>query len=136
MFDRLAARLVLVLVLPTFAAIALAIRRYAGGPVFFRQTGVGQNGCPFPVWKFRTAAVEAEGLGEQLETLNEAAGVLLKVHRDPPVTGLGAWPCRWSLDELPQLFNVLIGDLPLVGPGRGQPCRKKPHAMETRCGEG
>jgi exopolysaccharide biosynthesis polyprenyl glycosylphosphotransferase len=115
-FDKLAAGLALFTLAPLFAAIALAIRLDDGGPVFFTQTRVGRDGRTFRLFKFRTMVVDAEQRKAQLATLNEASGVLFKMHRDPRVTNAGAALRRWSLDELPQLFNVLAGDMSLVGP--------------------
>ena len=115
-FDRTAAALVLILLAPLFAAIAVIIRLDERGPVFFRQTRIGLDGQPFRLYKFRTMVVDAEQRKAELEALNEGAGVLFKMRRDPRVTKAGVWLRRWSLDELPQLLNVLIGDMSLVGP--------------------
>lgn len=114
--DRLAAGLALLALSPAFLAIAVAIRATDKGPVFFRQARVGKDGRTFRVWKFRTMVVDAEARRAQLDALNEAAGVLFKMRRDPRVTKVGGWLRRWSLDELPQLINVIIGDMSLVGP--------------------
>jgi exopolysaccharide biosynthesis polyprenyl glycosylphosphotransferase len=116
LFDRLAAGLALLLVLPALAVIALAIWANDRGPVFFRQTRVGKDSGTFRVWKFRTMVVDAEERLARLTALNEAAGVLFKLRQDPRVTKVGTWLRRWSLDELPQLLNVLIGEMSLVGP--------------------
>ena len=116
MFDRLAAALALILLAPLFIVIAMAIRLDDHGPVFFRQTRVGRNGRTFRIFKFRTMVVDAEQRKLQLQSLNEAAGVLFKMRKDPRITKVGGKLRRWSLDELPQLFNVLIGDMSLVGP--------------------
>ncbi len=115
-FDRLAAALALVLLAPAFALIALAIFAEDGGPVLFRQTRVGRHGRLFTLCKFRSMVVRAEQCRADLEALNEGAGLLFKMRHDPRVTRVGARLRRWSLDELPQLFNVLIGDMSLVGP--------------------
>jgi len=115
-FDRVAAGLALALLAPLFVVIAVAIRVSDREAVFFEQTRVGRNGQSFTLYKFRTMAVDAEQRKAELEALNEGAGVLFKMRRDPRVTRVGAWLRRWSLDELPQLFNVLIGDMSLVGP--------------------
>jgi exopolysaccharide biosynthesis polyprenyl glycosylphosphotransferase len=114
--DRFAAGLALLLLLPVFAVIALAIWASDRGTVFFRQTRVGKDGGTFKVWKFRTMVVDAEARLVKLAALNEATGVLFKMRRDPRVTTVGTWLRRWSLDELPQLFNVLTGEMSLVGP--------------------
>jgi exopolysaccharide biosynthesis polyprenyl glycosylphosphotransferase len=115
-FDKVSAATALILLMPVFAAIALAIRITDTGPVFFRQTRIGQNHRPFTVWKFRTMVVDAERRKALLTALNEADGTLFKIRRDPRITKIGAWLRRCSLDELPQLFNVLLGDMSLVGP--------------------
>jgi exopolysaccharide biosynthesis polyprenyl glycosylphosphotransferase len=114
--DRFLAGAALIVLSPALAAIALAIRANDHGPVFFRQQRVGKNGETFWLWKFRTMVVDAEERRAHLAKLNEAAGVLFKMRRDPRVTKVGAWLRRWSLDELPQLINVVIGEMSLVGP--------------------
>ena len=116
LFDKVIAGSALLLLAPLFGAIALAIRSADRGPVFFRQTRVGKEGRAFAVYKFRTMVVDAEQRKELLFSHNEGAGVLFKIRRDPRVTRPGMWLRRWSLDELPQLLNVLIGDMSLVGP--------------------
>jgi exopolysaccharide biosynthesis polyprenyl glycosylphosphotransferase len=115
-FDRLAAGLALIVLAPLFVVIAVAIRLDDRGPVFFAQTRVGRDGQNFRLFKFRTMVVDAEQRKLALEALNEGAGVLFKMRKDPRITKVGAALRRWSLDELPQLFNVLIGDMSLVGP--------------------
>jgi exopolysaccharide biosynthesis polyprenyl glycosylphosphotransferase len=114
--DRLAAGLALLLLSPAFLVIAVAIRATDNGPVFFRQKRVGKDGDTFWLWKFRTMVVDAEARLAELEKLNEATGVLFKMRRDPRVTRVGGWLRRWSLDELPQLINVVLGNMSLVGP--------------------
>jgi exopolysaccharide biosynthesis polyprenyl glycosylphosphotransferase len=115
-FDRLVAGLALAVLSPLFVVIAAAIRLDDQGPVFFIQTRVGRDGQTFRLFKFRTMVVDAEQRKLELERLNEGAGVLFKMRKDPRVTKVGARLRRWSLDELPQLFNVLLGDMSLVGP--------------------
>jgi exopolysaccharide biosynthesis polyprenyl glycosylphosphotransferase len=115
-FDKAVALSVLILLMPLFAGIMLAIRLGDHGPVFFRQTRVGKGGHTFPVWKFRTMVVDAEQRRAELSALNESDGALFKMRRDPRVTTAGGWLRRYSLDELPQLFNVVLGDMSLVGP--------------------
>jgi exopolysaccharide biosynthesis polyprenyl glycosylphosphotransferase len=116
MFDKAFAASALILLAPLFAAIALAIRFADHGPVFFRQTRVGKDGRDFTLYKFRTMVTDAEQRKHVLAARNEASGLLFKIRRDPRVTRPGAWLRRWSLDELPQLVNVLLGDMSLVGP--------------------
>jgi exopolysaccharide biosynthesis polyprenyl glycosylphosphotransferase len=115
-FDRLAALSGLILLAPLFVTIAVAIKLGDAGPVLFRQVRVGRNGRPFHVCKFRTMVTDAEEQRARLEARNEASGVLFKIKDDPRVTRAGTWLRRYSLDELPQLFNVLAGQMSLVGP--------------------
>lgn len=106
----------LVILSPLFAAIALLIKLTSPGPVFFRQERVGLNKRRFAMNKFRTMVPNAEKLLPQLEALNEAAGPVFKIRNDPRITPIGRILRRTSLDELPQLLNVLSGDMSLVGP--------------------
>ena len=84
--------------------------------MLFTQTRIGKDGKPFTVLKFRTMVPDAEQRKEAIAALNEGDGLLFKVRRDPRVTATGAWLRRWSLDEFPQLFNVVLGEMSLVGP--------------------
>jgi exopolysaccharide biosynthesis polyprenyl glycosylphosphotransferase len=115
-FDRALAVPALLLLSPLFAIMAVIIRCSDGGPAFFRQVRVGRGGRSFTLYKFRTMVPDAEAQREQLAKLNETDAVLFKIRNDPRVTRVGAWLRRWSLDELPQLINVLLGDMSLVGP--------------------
>ena len=101
---------------PLFALIAYAIKRDSKGPVFFRQKRVGKGENPFKIYKFRSMQAGAEAKLEHLDELNEADGPLFKIRDDPRITRVGAFLRRTSLDELPQLFNVLKGEMSLVGP--------------------
>ena len=116
LFDKVVAGSALLMLAPLFAAVAIAIKAADRGPVFFRQIRVGKDGRVFSVYKFRTMVVDAEQRKALLAARNEGAGVLFKIRHDPRVTRPGTWLRRWSLDELPQLLNVLIGDMSLVGP--------------------
>jgi len=116
LFDRTAAGVALVLLSPLLITVALAIRSTGGGPALFTQTRVGKDGRPFKIYKFRTMVVDAEKLLAELRAVNEHDGVLFKMRRDPRITVVGARLRKWSLDELPQLFNVLLGEMSLVGP--------------------
>jgi exopolysaccharide biosynthesis polyprenyl glycosylphosphotransferase len=115
-FDRSAAGLALLFLSPLFLVIVATIRLGDRGPGLFRQVRVGRDGRAFSVYKFRTMVVDAEERKSHLSALNESDGVLFKMRRDPRVTPVGAWLRRWSLDELPQLINVLAGDMSMVGP--------------------
>jgi exopolysaccharide biosynthesis polyprenyl glycosylphosphotransferase len=115
-FDRASAASALILLAPLFAAIAVVVRLSDHGPALFRQTRVGKGGRRFTLYKFRTMVPDAESWQPSLASSNEADAVLFKIRRDPRITRPGAWLRRWSLDELPQLVNVLLGDMSLVGP--------------------
>jgi len=114
--DRTGAALGLLLLAPLFFGLALAVRLSSPGPVFHRQTRHGRHNRPFTMWKFRTMVADAEARREQLSTANESEGPMFKMRRDPRVTRVGHALRRTSLDELPQLLNVLRGDMSLVGP--------------------
>jgi exopolysaccharide biosynthesis polyprenyl glycosylphosphotransferase len=132
-FDRAAASAMLLLMSPAFAAIAAAIRLTDHGPVFFKQTRVGKNGGTFRVWKFRTMVVDAEARKAQLAQQNESAGgMLFKIRRDPRITRVGGWLRRWSLDELPQLINVAIGEMSLVGPRPALPAEAEKYGFDMQ----
>jgi exopolysaccharide biosynthesis polyprenyl glycosylphosphotransferase len=116
LFDRACAIAAILLLSLVFMGIAIVIKLGDGGPVFFRQLRVGQNGQGFLVWKFRTMVVDAEQRKPLLAIENEGNGVLFKIRKDPRITEAGTWLRRYSLDELPQLFNVVLGHMSLVGP--------------------
>lgn len=115
--DVTLAGIALVVVSPLLLLIAIAIRLDSPGPVLFGQTRVGVGGRPFRMWKFRTMVQDADRIKPQLAHLNESGDPrLFKITADPRVTRVGRWLRRSSLDELPQLFNVLRGEMSLVGP--------------------
>jgi exopolysaccharide biosynthesis polyprenyl glycosylphosphotransferase len=115
-FDLFAASALLVLLAPVLAAIAVAIRIDSPGPIFFRQMRYGFRRRRFRMWKFRSMVADAAARHAELEPLNEASGPVFKIRDDPRVTRVGRFLRRSSLDELPQLFNVLRGEMSLVGP--------------------
>jgi len=104
------------LLLPLLMIIGLLIRFSDGGPALYTQARSGRGGRRFEMYKFRSMVVGADQLRAELKNENEAEGVLFKMREDPRVTPIGRWIRRWSLDELPQLLNVLRGDMNLVGP--------------------
>lgn len=116
LLDLLLAGLALVVLSPVFLIVYLWIRINDGTPVFFRQTRIGLHGRPFQVLKFRTMIRDAEAHLTELEELNEINGHAFKVTNDPRLTPTGRWLRKTSLDELPQIWNVLIGQMSLVGP--------------------
>lgn len=115
-FDVIVAATALVCLSPLFLVIALGIKTSSDGPVFFRQKRFGLNRHLFTMYKFRSMEVNAEAMQSKLEHMNQAGGPVFKISRDPRVTKFGEFLRRTSLDELPQLWNVLIGDMSLVGP--------------------
>ena len=115
-FDRAAAGAALLVLAPVFALVALAVKLDSAGPVFFRQTRVGRDGRRFSMVKFRTMVVGADRLRADLEHRNEADGLLFKLRIDPRVTRTGRFLRRYSIDELPQIINVVRGEMSMVGP--------------------
>jgi exopolysaccharide biosynthesis polyprenyl glycosylphosphotransferase len=115
-WERLAALVALILCAPLLGLLVLAIRRESAGPAIFRQVRVGRGGRAFTMLKLRTMATGAEARVHLLGHLNESDGILFKVRSDPRVTRLGALLRKYSLDELPQLWNIVRGDMSLVGP--------------------
>jgi exopolysaccharide biosynthesis polyprenyl glycosylphosphotransferase len=116
MLDCLFSTVLLVLFAPLLLIIGALVKLTSPGPVFFRQTRVGLNKRQFSIFKFRTMVANAEQLQDQLLSLNEMNGPVFKIKKDPRVTPLGRVLRKTSIDELPQLFNVLKGDMSLVGP--------------------
>ena len=115
-FDILASGVALVLLSPLFGVLTVKIKKEDGGPAFYSQTRIGKNGKPFKMWKFRSMVVNADQMIDQLEDQNEIDGAMFKIKDDPRITKIGHTIRKYSLDELPQLWNVLIGDMSLVGP--------------------
>ena len=116
LFDRCAAAAALVMLAPVMAALAAAVWLHDRGPALFTQIRVGKDGHSFRMYKFRTMVVDAEQRRAELLASNDSDGVLFKLRKDPRVTAVGAHLRRLSLDELPQLFNVFLGHMSLVGP--------------------
>jgi exopolysaccharide biosynthesis polyprenyl glycosylphosphotransferase len=136
--DATVSAMLMVFFSPVFTAIALMIKINSKGPVFFRQERIGYNRRLFKILKFRTMIEGAEALQTDLEHLNEADGPAFKIYNDPRITSVGKWLRRTSLDELPQLINVLMGDMSLVGPrplpkrdvqGMDEPWQKRRFSM-------
>lgn len=116
-FDLCGSIVLLLLLSPVYLVIATLIKLDSSGPVFFRQNRIGLHGKSFKIWKFRTMVTNAEKLQAALEAKNEIKdGVLFKMKDDPRITRIGKFLRRYSLDELPQLFNVVVGEMSLVGP--------------------
>jgi exopolysaccharide biosynthesis polyprenyl glycosylphosphotransferase len=115
-FDLVVASALLVVLSPALLAIAISIKLTSKGPVLFRSRRPGIGAQPFDCLKFRTMHTDAEQRQEELEEMNEATGALFKIRRDPRITAIGHFLRRFSLDELPQLVNVLRGEMSMVGP--------------------
>ncbi len=115
-FDIVVSSAILLLLSPVLLVIAVLVKAHDGGPVVFRQPRIGRGGEAFPMLKFRSMVVDAEDRRDELEDLNESEGPLFKIRDDPRVTRLGRFMRRYSIDEIPQLLNVLRGQMSLVGP--------------------
>ena len=117
LLDIVASSILLVLLTPLFLTIMLLIRLESPGPIFFKQVRVGRWGKLFTMWKFRSMYIDAEARKAALLADNESGGgVIFKMKRDPRITKVGRFIRKASIDELPQLWNVLVGDMSLVGP--------------------
>jgi exopolysaccharide biosynthesis polyprenyl glycosylphosphotransferase len=115
-FDLIVGSLLCVVMLPMIAVLSLIIKLDSRGPVFYRQVRMGRGGRPFRIFKLRSMRVGADKLRLDLAEKNDYDGPMFKMHKDPRVTRFGHWLRRWSLDELPQILNVMNGDMSLVGP--------------------
>jgi exopolysaccharide biosynthesis polyprenyl glycosylphosphotransferase len=114
--DRVGAAVLILLAAPFFVGAAIGIRITSPGPVVFRQKRAGKHGRPFTMFKFRTMQTDAEMRQAELIAYNQMTGPVFKIERDPRITRFGRWLRKWSIDELPQLVNVLQGHMSLVGP--------------------
>jgi len=130
--DRIGALALLILFGPLLLVVALCVRVTSRGPVLFRQVRVGRDGSEFRIFKFRSMYVDAEARLAELRHLNEHDGVLFKMRDDPRVTPAGWWLRRLSLDELPQLLNVIAGQMSLVGPRPPLPAEVAVYADDVR----
>jgi exopolysaccharide biosynthesis polyprenyl glycosylphosphotransferase len=115
-FDVVVAGCLVLVTSPLLLLVALLVRLQDGGPVLYRQRRVGANGAEFDMIKFRSMVVDAEARLPEIAHANEHDGVLFKIREDPRVTRVGRFIRKFSIDELPQLFNVLRGEMSLVGP--------------------
>ena len=116
LFDIISSAVALTILLPLFVVLAIAIKLTSSGPIFFRQVRVGLHGRQFQMFKFRSMIVNAEELKAMLSEQNERTGPVFKMRNDPRITSVGALMRKYSLDELPQLINILRGDMSVVGP--------------------
>ncbi|MBI5028239.1 MAG: exopolysaccharide biosynthesis polyprenyl glycosylphosphotransferase, partial [Actinobacteria bacterium] len=132
LFGVVGSALLLLLPSPVMGLVALAIKLEDRGPVMFRQTRVGRKGQVFECLKFRSMSVDAEARLAALMAKNEGAGPLFKMTNDPRITRVGRFIRRFSLDELPQLWNALRGDMSLVGPRPALPTEVAQYDSDTR----
>jgi exopolysaccharide biosynthesis polyprenyl glycosylphosphotransferase len=133
LIDVAGSAVLLLLLAPLFAAVALAIRIDSPGPVFFKQIRVGRWGTLFPMWKFRSMYIDAEQRKLTLMKENEmAGGVIFKMKSDPRITKVGKFIRKASIDELPQLWNVFRGDMSLVGPRPPLPVEVNQYSLNDR----
>jgi lipopolysaccharide/colanic/teichoic acid biosynthesis glycosyltransferase len=114
--DFVFSAVLLILFAPIFITLAILVKSTSRGPVFYRWRVIGKNGIPFVSYKFRSMVSNADELKAELEKQNEMSGPVFKLTNDPRITKVGSWMRRYSLDELPQLYSVLKGDMSLVGP--------------------
>lgn len=132
-FDFAVSLLLLAMLSPIFLIIALLVKLEDGGPIIFAQTRVGQFGREFKMFKFRSMCLDAEArLQELLSKNRHANGVTFKIQDDPRITRVGRWLRKYSLDELPQIYNVFIGDMSLVGPRPPVPREVKLYSLADR----
>jgi exopolysaccharide biosynthesis polyprenyl glycosylphosphotransferase len=132
LFDRCVAGVALIALFPLLAVLGVMIWLHDRGPALFTQTRVGKDGRVFRIYKFRTMVVDAEQRRAQLLASNDTDGVLFKLRKDPRVTAVGAHLRRWSVDELPQLLNVFLGHMSLVGPRPALPDEAARYADHVR----
>jgi exopolysaccharide biosynthesis polyprenyl glycosylphosphotransferase len=132
-FDIVVSFILLLLCAPLFLLIAIVIKVEDGGPVLFPQKRVGQFGCEFRMYKFRSMCLNAEQKLKDLLAQNQHKdGVTFKIKHDPRITRIGRWLRKFSFDELPQLYNVLIGDMSLVGPRPPVPSEVSKYSLAHR----
>jgi exopolysaccharide biosynthesis polyprenyl glycosylphosphotransferase len=132
MFDIVSSAVALVVLAPLLVGVAVAVKLTSRGPVFFRQRRVGLHGKPFYMLKFRSMVVNAEELKAKLEALNEQTGPVFKMKNDPRITRVGRFIRKYSIDELPQLINVLRGEMSVVGPRPPIPSEVEKYAAWQR----
>jgi lipopolysaccharide/colanic/teichoic acid biosynthesis glycosyltransferase len=116
LIDVVVSATLLVILLPVLLVVAIAVKLASAGPILYPWRVLGEHGRPFVGYKFRTMVREADALKPQLQHLNERSGPVFKIAKDPRVTPFGRWLRKHSVDELPQLWSVLVGDMSLVGP--------------------
>ncbi len=133
LLDLIGSGAALIFASPIFAITAILIKREDGGPIFFKQMRVGNHGKLFPMWKFRSMVTNAEEVKAKLAAQNEMqGGVIFKMKDDPRVTRVGRFIRKYSIDELPQFWNVFVGEMSLVGPRPPVPKEVAEYSAEDR----
>lgn len=132
LLDLLVSSAALLLLAPLLALTALAIKCDTRGPILFRQTRVGHNGKPFSIYKFRSMSLDAETRREAILSTSDREGVCFKSRSDPRITRVGRFIRRFSIDELPQILNVLRGEMSIVGPRPALPCEVEAYPARAR----
>lgn len=132
LFDIVFSSLILAVLSPLLLVTALLVKATSKGPIFFKQTRVGRGGRYFTCYKFRSMCVDAEAKKKELMHLNEASGPVFKMKRDPRITPVGGFIRKFSIDELPQFFNVLRGEMSVVGPRPPIPAEVNHYSQEQR----
>ena len=131
--DLLGSGIGILVLSPLFLLLAVAVKLTSPGPIIFTQTRVGRHGRHFRFYKFRSMYIDAEARKAELLSQNQSAdGVIFKMKNDPRITPVGKWLRKLSLDELPQLFNVFLGDMSLVGPRPPVPSEVREYTLEDR----
>jgi lipopolysaccharide/colanic/teichoic acid biosynthesis glycosyltransferase len=131
--DLTVAAITLIIWSPLILLVIALIKLEDGGPIFFRQTRVGMRGRHFGMWKFRSMVMNAEALKDKLLDQNQMqGGVTFKMKNDPRITRIGRWIRKFSVDEVPQLWNVIVGDMSLVGPRPPVPREVREYSIEDR----
>jgi len=130
--DMLASGVLLILFSPLYFVAILAVKTSSSGPIFFRQTRVGQRGKEFTMYKFRSMYGDAEARKAELMQFNETEGLTFKMRHDPRITPVGRLFRRFSIDELPQIYNVFKGDMSLVGPRPPVPSEVAEYSLTQR----
>jgi exopolysaccharide biosynthesis polyprenyl glycosylphosphotransferase len=132
-FDILCSLVLIIILIPVFSLTALAIKLDSPGPVFFSQLRIGRWGQSFKMWKFRSMYTDAEARKSELMAKNEMdGGIIFKMKHDPRITRIGGLIRKTSIDELPQIWNVLIGDMSLVGPRPPVPSEVEFYSLHER----
>jgi lipopolysaccharide/colanic/teichoic acid biosynthesis glycosyltransferase len=132
-FDLTVSLFMLLVLFPLFLVTAVAIRLESRGPILYSQKRVGKNGRTFKFYKFRSMVVDAEQKQKRITDLNESDdGVIFKIKKDPRITRTGRFIRRFSIDELPQLLNIIRGDMSLVGPRPALPTEVAQYTLEQR----